>query len=58
MATRVGPDEYRCPGCGGKKHRDEFYDSKCKRNGISHYCKHCHREKQRKNRARQPAALR
>lgn len=52
MAGYIGDDRYRCPGCRETKPRAEFYVTKSKRTGISHYCKACARERQKGVRAR------
>ncbi|HYQ12171.1 MAG TPA: hypothetical protein VEP94_01880 [Solirubrobacterales bacterium] len=47
MAAKAGPGRYRCPSCKEVKDQSEFYATKTKGTGISHYCKACAREKQR-----------
>lgn len=57
MARWVAPGKFLCPGpCGEVKSEGEFYSRPSRSypgaRTPSHYCKPCHREKQRANRAR------
>lgn len=52
MAAKVRDGFYRCPKCRQVKPKDDFYAPPTKNTEVSHYCKECHRERQREARLR------
>jgi hypothetical protein len=50
MAAKVADNQWRCPGCGEIKAWDDFYHPETKRTRISHYCKPCAKDRQKRNR--------